>query len=161
MDADVEICRDPDPEELLALYRSYDWWADRSLEDVERAIEGTDVLVGLRDEEAGGDFRNGDDETPEGTLVAAGRVLTDYIYYAKIYDVIVADPYRGDGIGERLMDAILDHPDLSRLDSLALNCRTGLVDFYERCGFEEFDGRVEHPDGDEEELHLMLYERGE
>jgi predicted GNAT family N-acyltransferase len=149
MDADVEVYRDldPDPEELLALYRTYDWWADRTLESVERAIEGTDVLVGPRAE--------------DDALIAAGRVLTDYTYYAKIYDVIVAEPYRDEGLGEQLMAAIVDHPDLSALDSLALNCRTGLVDFYERCGFETFDGRVEHPDGDDEELHLLLYERGE
>ncbi|MCL9812425.1 hypothetical protein [Natranaeroarchaeum aerophilus] len=58
--------------ELVALYEEYDWWEDRSVEDVRRALAETEVAVGI---EADGD------------LVATARVLTDYTYYANVFDV--------------------------------------------------------------------------
>ena len=62
-----------DAEALTTLYDDYEWWADRTVEDVRRALAETPVAVGV--------------ET-DGELVAAARVLTDYIYYAKVYDVL-------------------------------------------------------------------------
>ena len=62
-----------DAEALTALYRDYEWWADRDAEDVRRALAGTAVAVGIE---------------ADGELVAAARVLTDYTYYAKVYDVL-------------------------------------------------------------------------
>ena len=62
-----------DAEALTALYRDYEWWADRTVEDVRRALAETEVAVGVE---------------ADGELVAAARVLTDYTYYAKVYDVL-------------------------------------------------------------------------
>ena len=62
-----------DAEALAALYDDYEWWDDRTVEDVRRALAETEVAVGV--------------ET-DGELVAAARVLTDYTYYAKVYDVL-------------------------------------------------------------------------
>jgi predicted GNAT family N-acyltransferase len=109
--------------EFRDLYDQYPWWKDRTSEDVQTMIEHTDLLVGLR-------------ETENGHLVAAGRVLTDFVYYAKIYDVIVAENHRRDGLGQQLMESIVEHPALSSLSALTLDCRDGLSSFYEDCGFE-------------------------
>ncbi|MXR20578.1 GNAT family N-acetyltransferase [Halobacterium bonnevillei] len=132
-------------DELWSLYREYDWWSDREPDSVRRALRNTDETVLLRDEETG-------------DPVASARVLTDYVYYAMVYDVIVAQDRRGDGLGTELMAAIRDHP---RLQDVApsLLAREGLVSFYESCGFEVRDGAVEHPDGDPEPLSWMLHER--
>ena len=62
-----------DAEALTALYRDYEWWADRATEDVRRALVETGVAVGVE---------------ADGELVAAARVLTDRTYYAKVYDVL-------------------------------------------------------------------------
>lgn len=107
-------------EELRDFYDSYPWWEGRKPEDLRRMVEHTDELVCLRDTDAG-------------RLVAAGRVLTDYIYYAKIYDVIVAESHRCEGIGQRLINEIIGHPALDEVDPI-LNCRKGLIPFYERAG---------------------------
>ena len=133
-----------DAEALTALYRDYEWWNDRDPEDVRRALAGTAVAVGVE----------ADDE-----LVAAARVLTDRTYYAKVYDVIVAADRRGEGHGGRLMEAVREHPDLRAVDGLALNCRAGLVSFYESVGFERFDREMEVPEGGTEKLVRMTYER--
>ena len=133
-----------DAEALTALYRDYEWWADRTTEDVRRALAGTAVAVGIE----------ADDE-----LVAAARVLTDRTYYAKVYDVIVAADRRGEGHGERLLEAVVDHPDLWAVDGLALNCRAGLAGFYESVGFERFDREMEVPEGGTEKLVRMTCDR--
>ena len=62
-----------DAEALTALYGDYEWWDDRTVEDVRRALAETAVAVGV--------------EADDG-LVAAARVLTDRTYYAKVYDVL-------------------------------------------------------------------------
>jgi len=130
--------------ELLALYGTYDWWNDREADPVRRALAATDEIVGVRDAETD-------------TLVAAARVLTDYTYYAMVFDVIVHADRRGEGIGEELLAAVVTHPPLSDVDP-ALLAREGLVLFYESCGFEE-QGGIDHPDGDPEELRFLAYRR--
>ena len=95
----------------------------------------------------------------DGELVATARVLTDRTYYAKVYDVIVAAGRPGEGHGERLLGAVVDHPDLQAVDGLALNCRAGLVGFYELVGFERFEREMEVPEGGTEKLVRMTYEQ--
>ncbi|WP_254662925.1 hypothetical protein [Haladaptatus sp. W1] len=76
-----------DARELTDLYEEYEWWEDREVDGVRNALSETEVAVGI-EFEAPGKPRDGD-------LVAAARVLTDYTYYANVFDVIVAtDPPR-------------------------------------------------------------------
>ncbi len=141
--------RDLDPDDaqaLTALYRDYDWWSDREEADVRRALAESEVAVGVED---------------AGTLVAAARVLTDYTYYATVFDVIVAADRREEGLGRDLMAAVRDHPDLQDLPGLSLLCRRGLVSFYESVGFELYDGDVDVPEGGTEELVRMTYQHEE
>jgi GNAT superfamily N-acetyltransferase len=127
-----------DASELAALYESYDWWADRSVESVREALSNS-LALGLRDD---GDF------------VASARVVTDGVYYARCYDVVVAEARRGAGVGEELLEAVVTHPILEDV-FLSLTCRTGLAEFYERCGFEPYPSPVKRPDGPAEEMvHL-------
>lgn len=130
--------------ELCALYGTYGWWADRDREAVERALAATDEAVALRDEESG-------------ELVAATRVLTDYTYYAMVFDVIVHEARRGEGLGEELLAAVVAHPPLADVH-LSLLAREGLVEFYESCGFER-QGAIERPDGEAEPLRFLVYSR--
>jgi predicted GNAT family N-acyltransferase len=135
-------------EDYCNLYQSYLWWQDRTLEDVHTAIENSDVIVGLVDAETG-------------TLVAAGRAFTDFVYYGKIYDVIVKESLREQGIGHKLMDELLDHPALESLDVLALDCREGLVPFYEDCGFKRHELTAQLEDREEDLIPMKYdYERG-
>lgn len=133
-----------DAQELTALYEEYKWWDDRDVDDVRKALSETEVAVGIED---------GDD------IVASARVLTDYTYYANAFDVLVATDHRGEGLGETLLEAVVDHPDLQEVAGLSLLCRRGLVPYYETVGFELFDSEMEIPEGGVEELVRMTYER--
>lgn len=132
-----------DAEELTRLYRDYEWWEGRAVDDVRGALAETEVALGIEE----------DDE-----LVAAARVLTDYTYYANVFDVVVAAGRRGEGLGRELLRAVVDHPDLRSVAGLSLLCRRGLVPFYESVGFELYDGEVDVPEGGTEELVRMTVE---
>lgn len=122
------------------LFDEYAWFAGRDAATVRRALAETDVAIGCWD---------------GGQLVAAARVLTDYTYYATVYDVIVAADRRRGGVGETLLRAVRDHPALQDLPGLTLYCRRGLVPFYESVGFERFGREVDVPAGGTETLVRM------
>lgn len=138
-----EVLGPEDAEDVHGLYASYEWWADRDVADVRTALENTDLAVGCRDA-----------ETDE--LVAAARVLTDFVYYAKLYDVIVAERRRGDGVGAMLVEAVRDREELRGVDVVMLNCREGLVPFYESCGFERHGMTVGSGEHEGESLVKMV-----
>lgn len=110
--------------DLHRLYQDEWWTAGRARDDVETMLTESDVIVAFCDE-----------ATDE--LVAFSRVLTDGVYKALVLDVIVSPDHRGTGLGRRLMDAIVTHPDLSEVDQFELYCLEELVPFYERWGFTD------------------------
>ncbi|MFC7225817.1 GNAT family N-acetyltransferase [Salinirubellus salinus] len=127
-----------DAVELARLYEAYDWWAERTVPEVRAALADS-IALGVRD---------------DGDLVASARVVTDGVYYATCYDVVVREDRRSEGVGEELLDAVVSHPALADV-FLSLTCREGLVPFYERAGFEPYPSPVERPDGPAEEMvHL-------
>lgn len=134
-----------DAADLAALYDDYHVWAGRDTDRVAAAIDGSDVAVGLREEATG-------------RLVATARVVTDGAYYASVYDVVVAENYRGEGLGAALLAAVVDHDALGDVPRLNAACREGLTDFYADCGFEQSRERVKHG-GREEDLVHMVYHR--
>ena len=110
--------------DLMELYR-HEWWTDaRRADDVARMLEHTDLLVGVCAE-------------PGGKLVGFTRVLTDRVYKALIFDVIVAQAHRGAGLGRRLVQYVLDHPMLADVRHVELYCKPELIPFYEQWGFSK------------------------
>ena len=109
-------------EELVALYQN-EWWSKgRTRDDVCKMLEHSDIVFGLV--EAGSD-----------RLVGFARVLTDRVYRATLYDVIVAGDKRGGDLGKLLLDAVTAHPDLVGIEQLELHCKPELEAFYAKWGF--------------------------
>jgi GNAT superfamily N-acetyltransferase len=128
---DVEVWGEVDAAclpELMALYASAWWAADRTPGDVARMLAGSDLVVALRHRESG-------------RLVGFARVVTDGVYLAVVLDVIVSGDARGSGLGTMLMDAILGHSRLAGVRSIELVCQPELMGFYRRFGFSERVGR--------------------
>jgi predicted GNAT family N-acyltransferase len=110
--------------ELQQLYQ-HEWWTEgRTEDDVRKMIENTDELVAFSESDAG-------------ELVAFARVLTDYVSQALVQDVIVSEQYRGRGVGEHLVKAIVTHPDLKSVDLVDLYCTPELREFYASLGFTD------------------------
>jgi nitroimidazol reductase NimA-like FMN-containing flavoprotein (pyridoxamine 5'-phosphate oxidase superfamily)/GNAT superfamily N-acetyltransferase len=74
--------------------------------------------------------------TPDGTLVATARALSDGAKQAIIADVAVERSWRGKGLGRRLIALLLEHPAVRSTHIV----RLGTADaqsFYEKLGFVE------------------------
>jgi GNAT superfamily N-acetyltransferase len=69
-----------------------------------------------------------------GGQVGYARVITDRATFAHIRDVFVIARLRGQGLGTRLMRAVLDHPDLQQLRRILLVTRDA-GGFYRSLGF--------------------------
>jgi ribosomal protein S18 acetylase RimI-like enzyme len=111
--------KDIDPDQLVNLYRQAPWAKGRTADDARAMLAHTDVAVSAWD-------------GPR--LVGFGRVLTDYVYRASIWDVIVDKEYQGQDIGTEIMQRILNHPDLKRVELFWL-CTRDKQSFYEKLGF--------------------------
>lgn len=111
-------------DQLLALYKDWWWTNKRTRADVETMVAHSDVLFGLCD-------------TETSNLIGFTRVLTDYVYKAILFDVIVAKDYQNQGLGRVLMEAVYNHSSLVNVAHIELYCLEELVPFYERFGFTE------------------------
>lgn len=116
--------------QLHALIQQQWWGGKRSLEDVNVMVEHTSMMLGLVDEDAN-------------KLVGYCRVLTDFVFRATVYDVMVDKNLQGRGLGTRLMEALCDHPKLQRVSFIYLACEPNLSPFYERWGFKAYEGKAE------------------
>ncbi len=75
------------------------------------------------------------------SLIAFCRVLTDRCIFAYIYDVIVKSDFRNQGLGNMLFEAVLTHPELSKLNSIELVCRKEMMEYYQKYGFSTDYGK--------------------
>ena len=55
------------------------------------------------------------------------------------------------------MNATTSHPRLQDVRELTLNCREGLVPFYEACGFSVHEMIKERHQSPEEDYYVMVY----
>lgn len=108
-------------QQLHQLYLGESWSKHRSLDETYQCVEGSQICVGLVDQ--------GND------LVAFTRVLTDYIFKALVFDVIVSPAHRGDGLGDRLVSLVKDHHDLRYVKHIELYCLPAIQPFYKKHGF--------------------------
>lgn len=67
-------------------------------------------------------------------LIGFGRAITDLATYAYLTDVVIDAAYRGQGLGQWLVQYMLAHPDLQELRRVALVTRTAQA-LYTRLGF--------------------------
>jgi GNAT superfamily N-acetyltransferase len=68
----------------------------------------------------------------DGVLVGAARALSDGIYYASIFDVVVAPAHQGCGVGRQMVQALLARLPVERVFLTSVFGKEG---FYERFGF--------------------------
>lgn len=101
------------------------WWEGRPRELIAPAHRAADAWVGAR--------------APDGTLVASARAVSDGAR-AWVYDVVVAQAWRGRGLGKRIVALLLDHPAVRRVPSVLLSTRDA-QGLYARFGFVDAASR--------------------
>lgn len=107
---------------IQALFRLAAFWAkDRSAEDLAIAIRHSNPVVTVWDREQ---------------LIGFARATSDGIFRATIWDVVIHPDYQGAGLGRKLVETVLMHPHVNRVERVYL-MTTNQQRFYERIGFEE------------------------
>jgi ribosomal protein S18 acetylase RimI-like enzyme len=69
------------------------------------------------------------------TLVGFGRLISDGILHALIIDVIVLPEYQRKGIGQAIMDRLMEYCRTRDIKDVQLFCAQGKAVFYEKLGF--------------------------
>lgn len=107
-----------------------EWWSDdRTLDDTQRCVEGSQLCLGLVE--------------PQGQLVGFARVLTDSTFKACIFDLIVRQDWRAQGLGKQLLGLIKAHEKLSRVQHFELYCLPEMLSFYSALDFTTEVGGVQ------------------
>jgi len=103
-------------EEVAATY----WGKGRSMEETMMTIEKS-ICFGMYNEKE--------------EQMAYARMMTDGLIFTYIMDVIVFDPYKGKGLGKRLVEHILNRQDVKMVNTVALKTMDA-HSFYENIGFK-------------------------
>lgn len=106
---------------LQNLFQASTFWAqDRRLEDLEIAIANSNPVFSVWDHDR---------------LIGFARATSDGVYRATIWDVVIHPDYRGAGLGRKLVETVLAHPLINRVERVYL-MTTHQQRFYEQIGFE-------------------------
>lgn len=112
------------PAELQELYRFTHWGRSRTLDQIARMLQGSDLCFSVRCEER---------------LVAFCRMLTDFVFRGSIWDILVHPDHQGKGLGSRMMNYALLHPAVKNIPIIT-SYSSDLVAFVTHHGFEDRDG---------------------
>lgn len=120
----IQFCVDKskvDFAQLQQLFSITAFWArSRNLDDLKTAVTNSNPVVTVWDSDR---------------LIGFARATSDGIYRAAIWDVIVDPNYQGMGLGRKLVQTVLSHPLVSKVERVYLTT-THKQSFYERIGFE-------------------------
>lgn len=118
----VEELNEKQLEELYNLFKNEWWTKNRQPNEIKQMVENSDVIIGLISDESK-------------DLAGFARVITDTLYRAFIFDVIIKESYRNSGIGTILMNNILTHPLVQKVERVELYCPESLISYYGKFGF--------------------------
>ena len=114
--------------QLHQLYQNEYWSKGRSLEDTFRGVEGSTIIFALVEQDQ---------------LLAFARVLTDYVFKALIFDVIVSPSQRAKGLDSEIIKSITSDSRLQKVKHIELYCLPELFEFYGQFGFTRETGAMQ------------------
>jgi N-acetylglutamate synthase-like GNAT family acetyltransferase len=120
----IQFCLDKskiDLNQLQELFSLAAFWAkERKMSEMAIAIANSNPVVTVWD---------------GNLLIGFARATSDGIYRAAIWDVVIHPDYRGCGLGRKLVETVLTHPTVNKVERVYLTT-TNQQSFYERIGFK-------------------------
>jgi ribosomal protein S18 acetylase RimI-like enzyme len=116
--------------QIIGLYRSQGWW--QPLDDcrdglIQQLISGSHSFVVA---EQGG------------LIVGMGRAISDGVSDAYIQDLTVSPACRKQGVGQRILQALLDRLHSDGIPWIGLIAEQGSCKLYQLAGFREMSGSI-------------------
>lgn len=108
-----------DLDEMKEVYASVGWMKHTN-EIIQQVFETSNVIAIVK---------------VDGRIVGFGRGMTDGIFNAAIYDVVVHKDFQGQGIAKKIMEFLLEK--LSNVSCVHLISTTGNEGFYRKHGFKQ------------------------
>ncbi|MCV3215886.1 GNAT family N-acetyltransferase [Plectonema radiosum NIES-515] len=107
--------------QLQELFNIAAFWAKgRSIKDIGIAIANSEPVITVGTQER---------------LIGFARATSDGIYRATIWDVVIHPDYRSTGLGSKLVETVLSHPHMQRVERVYL-MTTHQQGFYKKIGFQ-------------------------
>jgi len=111
-----------DIQQLKELFSLGAFWAkERNIEDLAEAIKNSEPVIAVWNKQQ---------------LIGFARATSDGVYRATIWDVVIHPDFRGTGLGSKLVETVLSHPRMSKVERVYL-MTTHQQKFYEKIGFEQ------------------------
>jgi len=112
---------DIDLYQLQELFNLAAFWAKgRSIKDWSIALANSEPVISIWDREL---------------LIGFARATSDGIYRATIWDVVIHPDYQGNGLGSKLVETVLSHPRMQKVERVYL-MTTHQEEFYKKIGFQ-------------------------
>jgi ribosomal protein S18 acetylase RimI-like enzyme len=109
-------------QQLQALFNETAFWAkERTIKDLRVAIANSNPVVSV---------------WQGSRMIGFARATSDGVYRANIWDVVIHPDYQGVGLGSKLVETVLSHPRINRVERVYL-MTTYQQRFYQKIGFEE------------------------
>jgi ribosomal protein S18 acetylase RimI-like enzyme len=120
----IQFCVDKSKVDVWQLQRllakTAFWARERNIDDLQIAIANSNPVVTVWDQQR---------------LIGFARANSDGIYRAAIWDVIIDPDYQGVGLGRKLVQTVISHPLVNKVERVYLTT-THQQSFYERIGFK-------------------------
>ncbi|MEN8223112.1 MAG: GNAT family N-acetyltransferase [Acidobacteriota bacterium] len=97
------------------------WAKGRNIETIKRSIENS-VVFGMYDK--------------NNRQIGFARVISDYSVFAYLLDVFIVEEYQHTGLGQKLIEVVMDHPSLKQVKRVVLNTKDAHT-FYQKFGFKK------------------------
>jgi len=121
---DIKLIDSWPEKEIINLYKSAGWWKDYyDSSKIKYMIKGSFAFAIAID-------RNSN------KAVGMGRVLSDGISDAYIQDLVVLQDYRGNGIGSKILEALLKYCISKKIIWIGLIAEPGQNGFYSKFKFK-------------------------
>lgn len=118
-----------DKSRILSIYHHQKWWPETVTDPlrIDRVIQGSHCYVTARD----------NDE-----IIGLGRALSDGVGDAYIHDVIVVESHRRQGIGQRIVNMLVERLEQDGITWIGLIAEKGSPPLYRKFGFAPLEGSV-------------------
>lgn len=127
---EIRLLERAEPEQIRALYVDAEWWHpswDAHPEFLRTLPRDSALFAGAFDKKM---------------MVGMGRALSDLKSDAYIQDVAVLKSFRGQGIGSRIIQALVQGLRARGVDWIGLIGEPGTGSFYRKLGFKEMKDHI-------------------
>lgn len=112
----------PSIDNYFALFETTGWNREYKVtpDDLAKALAGSQFVVAAYN---------------DGKLIGSGRIVTDGVLHAMLYDVIVHPDFQDHGIGSTILDMLVQWCCAANIRDIELLCARGRSSFYGKNGF--------------------------